>query len=32
VTCYLSKPFAEDELLACIHAALKDDEAGQRKS
>ena len=31
VTCYLSKPFAEDELLACIHAALKYDEAGQRK-
>jgi FixJ family two-component response regulator len=32
VTCYLSKPFAEDELLACIHAALKYDEADQRKS
>jgi FixJ family two-component response regulator len=32
VTCYLSKPFAEDELLACIYAALKDEEAAQRKS
>jgi len=32
VTCYLSKPFAEDELLACIHAALKDEQAARRKS
>ena len=31
VTCYLSKPFNEDELLACIHAALKHNEAGQGK-
>jgi FixJ family two-component response regulator len=31
VTCYLSKPFAEDELLACIHTALKHDEADQGK-
>jgi FixJ family two-component response regulator len=26
VTCYLSKPFAVDELLACLHAALKYDD------
>jgi FixJ family two-component response regulator len=32
VTCYLSKPFSEDDLLACIHTALKYDEAGQRES
>ena len=24
VTCYLAKPFAEDDLLDCIHCALKD--------
>jgi FixJ family two-component response regulator len=31
VASYLSKPFSEDELLACINAALKDDEPTQRK-
>jgi len=31
VTCYLSKPFSDDDLLACIHTALKCDEAGARK-
>jgi FixJ family two-component response regulator len=31
VTCYLSKPFSEDDLLACIHTALKCDEAGVRE-
>jgi FixJ family two-component response regulator len=30
VICYLSKPFGEAELLSCIHAALKHDEADQR--
>jgi FixJ family two-component response regulator len=30
VTCYLTKPFSEDELLGCIHAALKYDEADKR--
>jgi FixJ family two-component response regulator len=30
VICYLTKPFSEDELLRCIHAALKDDEADKR--
>ena len=28
VICYLSKPFSEDDLLACIHSALKYDETG----
>jgi len=32
VTCYLTKPFNEDELLACIQRALKYDEAGERGS
>jgi FixJ family two-component response regulator len=32
VTCYLSKPFSEDELLACFHAALKRDEPGRQIS
>jgi FixJ family two-component response regulator len=27
VICYLTKPFSEDELLGCIHAALNYDEA-----
>jgi FixJ family two-component response regulator len=31
VTCYLTKPFSEDELLGCIHAALKYDEADKMK-
>jgi FixJ family two-component response regulator len=29
VTSYLSKPFSEDELLACIHAGLKYERSGQ---
>lgn len=32
VVCYLSKPFNEDDLLACIHVALKHDETGDRKA
>jgi FixJ family two-component response regulator len=32
VLCYLTKPFSEDELLGCIHAALDYDEADKRKS
>jgi FixJ family two-component response regulator len=31
VTAYLSKPFREEELLACIHTAVKYDEADKRK-
>jgi FixJ family two-component response regulator len=30
VTSYLTKPFSEDELLGCIDAALKNDEADKR--
>jgi FixJ family two-component response regulator len=32
VVCYLSKPFSEDELLGCIHAALRSDETGDGKA
>jgi len=32
VLCYLTKPFGEDELLGCIHAALKSGEADKRTS
>jgi FixJ family two-component response regulator len=32
VICYLTKPFSENELLGCIHVALKYDEPGKRKS
>jgi FixJ family two-component response regulator len=31
VICYLSKPYSEDDLLACIHTALRYDEAGERE-
>ncbi len=30
ITCYLTKPFNEDELLRCICVTLKDDEADKR--
>jgi FixJ family two-component response regulator len=30
ITCYLTKPYSEDELLGCIRVALKDDDVGKR--
>jgi len=32
VFCYLSKPFSEDDLLACIRSALEHREAGGSES
>ena len=32
VVCYLTKPFNESELLACIHSALGDQSTGRRES
>ena len=32
VSCYLSKPFSEDDLLACIRSALERREAGGSES
>src|SRR2546423_3718635 len=32
VTCYLTKPFSEDELLACIRSKLGRGEAGRKGS
>jgi DNA-binding response OmpR family regulator len=32
VLCYLTKPFSEDELLGCIHAALNHDKADKKTS
>jgi FixJ family two-component response regulator len=32
VFCYLSKPFSEDDLLACIRSALEHHEAGGSES
>jgi FixJ family two-component response regulator len=32
VMCYLSKPFSEDDLLACIDVALKRDETGDENA
>jgi FixJ family two-component response regulator len=32
VICYLSKPFKDDDLLACVRSALKSREAGGRES
>ena len=30
VTCYLAKPFSEDDLLACLRSTLGREAAGQR--
>jgi FixJ family two-component response regulator len=30
VNCYLTKPFSEDDLLACIRSSLKRGEAGDK--
>jgi FixJ family two-component response regulator len=32
VMCYLSKPFSEDDLLACIDVALKHDETDDKNA
>jgi FixJ family two-component response regulator len=32
VTCYLTKPFSEDDLLACIRSSLRLGEAGTKSS
>ena len=32
VICYLTKPFSEDELLACIRSTLGHPEAGRQES
>jgi FixJ family two-component response regulator len=32
VSCYLTKPFNEVDLLACIHSALEHGETGRRES
>ena len=32
VTCYLTKPFSEDDLLACIRSSFRLDEAGTKSS